>query len=263
VLFGLLVFGGLKDPQKFSYGERLLLKIVGPISKVTSFVGLGFRKFWEHYIFLVHVKEENEKLRRKILSLEAELVSAKEAQLENERLKKLLEVAEHFQEAHPVAARVIGRPLGSWQGVIIIDRGLNDNILPEMPVLAYTEEGQGAVVGQVVAVEKHYAKVLFLTDPSFAVDALIQRSRERGLLRGQGRELCLLDYISAEADIRENDLVITSGLDALFPKGLLLGKVVHIYPGRSKGLFRVVEVRPAVDFTKIEEVLVLLKVRLR
>ncbi len=260
---GFLVFGGVRSPEKFSYGERAVLKVLGPVSKTASFLGLGLRKFWEHYIFLVHVKEKNEELQRKLMALEAELVRTKEIELENKRLRKLLKLAEQFPEAHPVAARVIGRPMGSWQGVIIIDRGLNDNILPEMPVLAYTDEGLGAVVGQVVAVERHYAKVLLLTDPSFAVDALVQRSRERGLLRGQGRELCLLDYVPAEADVRENDLVITSGMDALFPKGLLLGTVIHIYPGRSKGLFRMVEVRPAVNFSKLEEVLVLLRVRLR
>ncbi len=263
VFAAFLVFGGVASPNRFSYGERLTLKVFGPLSKTVSFLGLGLRRFWERYVFLVNVSEENERLRQQVMALETELARLKEAELENRRLKRLLKLAKHFEEASPLVARVIGRPIGSWQGVMLIDRGLKDSILPEMPVLAYTEDGKGAVVGQVIAVESHYAKVLLLTDPSFAVDALIQRSRERVLLRGQGREYCLLDYVSAEADVRENDLVITSGLDALFPKGLLLGRVVYIYPGRSKGLFRLVEVKPAVDFDKLEEVLVLLRVPLK
>ena len=259
----LLLFGGMEGPGGFSYGERLILKLGGLVSKSAALGGLGLKKFWRRYVFLVGVEEENERLRKKVIFLESELARAKEAAQENLRLRRLLKLAETFKHEAPVAARVVGKPLGSWQGLIIIDKGLADNVLPEMPVLSYTPFGPGGVVGQVVAVEKHYAKVLLLTDPSFAVDALIQRSRERGLLRGQGKRLCLLDYVPAEADVRENDLVITSGLDGLFPKGLLLGKVAHIYPGRVKGLFRPIEVKPAVDFKKLEEVLVLLRVRIR
>ncbi len=258
-----LIFGGLKGLKGLSYGERFLLKMAGPVSKGAALGGLGLRKFWERYLLLVGVERENERLRQEILFLEAELTKAKEAYAENLRLKKLLKVAHSLQSEAPVVARVIGKPLGSWQGMIIVDKGLEDNVLPEMPVLTYTPYGPGGVVGQVVAVERHYAKVLLLTDPSFAVDALVQRSRERGLLRGEGKAVCLLDYVPAEADVRENDLVVTSGLDGLFPKGLLLGKVVQIYPGRSKGLFRPIEVKPAVDFKKLEEVLILLRVRVK
>jgi len=259
----LLVFWGVGSFKRLSYAERLTLKIAGPFSKTASYLGTALRKAWQHYIFLVNVKKENERLRQKIMALETELVRSREVELENQRLRKALKMVRLFQHETPVVARVIGRPLGSWQGLMIIDRGLSDNILPEMPVLAPAGEAYGAVVGQVVAVEKHYAKVLLLTDPSFAADAIVQRSRERGLLRGQGREICLLDYVSAEADVRENDLVVTSGMDTIFPKGLLLGRVFHIYPGRSKGLFRVIEVKPAIDFKKLEEVIILRRVRLQ
>ena len=258
-----LIYAGLKGPSRLSLGERIVLKGAGPVSKSAALGGLGLRKFWQKYLFLVGVEEENEKLRQKVSYLEAELARAKEAFYENQRLRKLLRVARDLHGQTPVVAHVVGKPLGSWQGLILIDKGLDDNILPEMPVLAYTPYGPAGVVGQVVAVERHYAKVLLLTDPSFAVDALVQRSRERGLLRGQGKELCLLDYVSAEADVRENDLIVTSGLDGIFPKGLLLGRVVKIYPGRTRGLFRPIEVKPAVDFQKLEEVLVLLRVRLK
>jgi len=258
-----LVFGGLKDSINSSYGERLALKVSAPISKSAALSGLGFRKILDRYLFLVGVEKENEKLRERVAFLEAELAKAKESQLELARLKGLAKILKKFETSSPVVARVIGRPISSWQGVVIIDQGLDAGILPEMPVLGKTRFGEAGVVGQVISVEKNHAKVLLLTDPSSAVDALVQRSRARGLLRGAGKNKCILDYVAAEADVRENDLVVTSGFDALFPKGLLLGKVVRIYPGRSKGLFRPIEVKPAVNLQKIEEVIVLQRVKIK
>ncbi|AEH45192.1 rod shape-determining protein MreC [Thermodesulfatator indicus DSM 15286] len=264
VVVGLfLLFGGLKDLKKLSYGERLALKIGGPVSKSAAFSGLGLRRLLDHYLFLVGVEKENELLRQRVAYLEAELAKAQEARLENERLRKLSGILNQFETSSPVVARVIGRPISSWQGVIIIDQGLKAGILPEMPVLGKTPFGPAGVVGQVIGVEENYAKVLLITDPSSAVDALIQRSRERGLLRGRGKGKCFLDYVSAEADVRKNDVVITSGFDALFPKGLLLGYVSRIRVGRSKGLFKPIEVKPAVNLEKIEEVIVLRKVKLK
>ncbi|OAG26897.1 rod shape-determining protein MreC [Thermodesulfatator autotrophicus] len=258
-----LIFGGLKDFKALSYGERLALKIGGPVSKSAALSGLNLRHFFDYYLFLVGVKKENELLRQRIAYLEAELAKAREAQLENERLRKLSKIIDQFETSSPVVARVIGRPIISWQGIIIIDQGLKAGILPEMPVLGKTPFGPAGVVGQVIGVEENYAKVLLLTDPSSAIDALIQRSRERGLLRGRGPNKCILDYVSAEADVRENDMVVTSGFDALFPKGLLLGYVSRIKAGRSQGLFKPIEIKPAVKLDNIEEVIVLRKVKLK
>lgn len=253
-----LLFGGLSGERKLSFGERLSLKIAAPLSEGASLGGGALRRWWREYLALVGVAKENERLRQKILSLESQLAEKREKELAYQRLAKLLKLSSLY-ELPSVAARIVGKPLGTWQGVVIIDKGLKDGLLPEMPVLSYTPKGLGGLVGQVVGVEDHYAKVLLLLDPSSAVDVLVQRSRQRGLLRGQGKEVCLLDYVPAEADVQENDLVITSGFDGLYPKGILVGYVAHLYPGRLKGLFRPIEVRPAVDFSSLEEVLVLLR----
>lgn len=253
-----LIFGGLKGDNKLSYAERVVLTLFGPLSKEASLSGSGFKRFWRHYLWLRGVAEENERLRLEIARLQAELVEAREHELEYERLARLLKVAKGI-DAPKIAAKIVGRPLGGWQGLVIIDKGERDGVFPEMPVVTYTPRGPGALVGQVVASVAHYAKVLLITDPSSAVDVFIQRSRQRGLLRGQGENRCILDYVPAEADVREKDIVVTSGLDGIYPKGILVGQVVKIYPGREKGLFRLVEVVPAAPLRDLEEVLVILK----
>ncbi len=253
-----LVFGGLSGEKRLSFGERLGLKALGPWSEGASEGGFGLRRLWHKYLWLVGVAEENERLRKEVLRLEAEVARLKEEEMAYRRLAKLLKVSAPFGD-QVVVARIIGKPLGSWQAMVVIDKGLKDGVLPEMPVLSASPRKGAALVGQVVAAEDHYAKVLLLLDPSSAVDVLVQRSRQRGILRGQGKRVCLLDYVPAEADVRENDLVVTSGFDGLYPKGILVGRVKKIYPGRLKGLFRPIEVEPAVNFEALEEVVVLQK----
>lgn len=264
VLF--LLFGGLSSEKHLSLGERLTLKLTAPVAKGAVGSGFSLRHFWQKYISLVGVAEENIRLRQEILQLEAELAKKTENELAYLRLAKLLKIAESYRDTPFVIARIVGKPLGSWQKMVIIDRGFKDGVLPEMPVLSHSPEKEkgpirnmGALVGQVVAVEDHYAKVMLLLDPSSAVDVLVQRSRQRGILRGEGQPVCLLDYVPAEADVRENDVIVTSGFDGLYPKGILVGRVSKIYPGRIKGLFRPIEVRPAVDFSSLEEVLILVR----
>ncbi len=262
-LFGLwALFGGLKGKGHVSYAERVVFKILGPVSTGASFCGEKVKKIIHHYFWLRRVKEENDRLKQKIIHLQTELVKAREHELEYERLLHLLKVAQKFKTP-TLVARVIGRPIGSWQGLIIIDKGMCESVLPEMPVVYYTPEGEGALVGQVVATSQHYSKVLLITDPSSAVDVFIQRSRQRALLRGKKDGLCMLDYVPVEADVREKDIVITSGLDGIYPKGILVGEVVKIYPERENGLFLNIDVIPAASLKEVEQVLVILKKHLK
>jgi len=109
-----------------------------------------------------------------------------------------------------------------------------------------------------VSVSPNYAKVLLIIDQNSAVDSLVQRSREKGILKGLSTELCKLDYVVKTSDIAQGDLVVTSGMGRVFPKGLPVGKVLEVSNIPWK-LFKDIHVRPMVDFTKLEEVLVILK----
>jgi rod shape-determining protein MreC len=136
---------------------------------------------------------------------------------------------------------------------VIIDKGSNAGLKVNMPVV----DAKG-VVGRLVAVSANYAKVLLIIDQNSAVDSLVQRSREKGIVKGLSPEMCKLDYVLKTGDIDPGDLVVTSGMGRVFPKGLPVGKVLEVSNIPWK-LFKDIHVRPMVDFTKLEEVLVILK----
>jgi rod shape-determining protein MreC len=187
--------------------------------------------------------EENRRLR-------AELAGREELRLENERLRRLLGFAE-ATTVRTLAARVIAEDASSWFRTIEIDRGLADGVAEGMPVA-----NAAGLVGRVVRCTPHASRVLLITDASSAVAVLVQDQRIRGVCRGQGGGLAL-DYASVEETIQVGDGVVTSGMGGVFPKGLVVGYVRSVNLEQF-GLFQTVEVEPAVDFSHLEEVLVLI-----
>ena len=113
-------------------------------------------------------------------------------------------------------------------------------------------------MGQIMAVSYHYAKVLLLTDRSSAIDALVQRTRTRGIVEGAAKAYCQFKYVVRKANIGVGDMVVSSGLDGVFPKGLRVGSVTETAKGPS-GIFQEVSIRPFVDFERLEEVLVIVQ----
>jgi rod shape-determining protein MreC len=116
-----------------------------------------------------------------------------------------------------------------------------------------TSEG---VVGRVIEVSLHTAKVLLITDPNSAMDVIVQRSRTQGIMEGKVEEVCVLKYVQKNEDVQVGDKVITSGLGGIFPKGLVTGTVTKVERKRP-GIFQYIEVTPSVDFSRLEEVLIL------
>jgi rod shape-determining protein MreC len=115
------------------------------------------------------------------------------------------------------------------------------------------------VVGQVIAVSPNSARILLMTDHSSGIDAIVQGSRIRGVVEGSGTQMSQLRYVTREFSIKTDELVLTSGMDGVFPKGLLLGTVSAVQSSGG-GMFQTVEVRPSVDFVRLEEVLILTSV---
>lgn len=182
--------------------------------------------------------------------LRAELTALAELREENERLRRLLGYVDETPW-QTVAARVIAEDASSWFRTIEIDRGYEDGISEGLPVVNAT-----GLVGRVVRVAAHSARVLLITDASSAVAVLVQDQRIRGVCRGQG-EVMALDFALLQDEIQVGDGVITSGLGGVFPKGLVVG-YVRAVQREQFGLFQTVEVEPAVDFARLEEVLVVL-----
>jgi rod shape-determining protein MreC len=152
-----------------------------------------------------------------------------------------------------MAASVIGEDGAPWFKTIIIDRGEVDGLREGMAVL--TSEG---VVGQLLKVAARSSRVMLLTDNASAIASVVQRSRARGVVKGKGGGQCVLDFAVHDEDVKVGDMVVTSGIGDVFPKGMPVGEVTMVKKG-DFGIFQSIEVRPAVNITRLEEVLVLLQ----
>lgn len=237
--------------KEFGLSHRLVFEALGPaqsaFARATEFVG----GFWRHYLNLVGVSEENDRLRQEIKRYIAINAEYREAVATNVRLNQLLDLA-HSLDQPVLTAHVIGRDPALWFKTITIDKGISAGVEKGMPVV--TVEG---VVGQVINVSPRFAKVLLATDPNSAVDAILQASRALGIVKGNGQGY-RMDYVLREKEVAKDDLVVTSGMGGVFPKGLLIGRVSEV--GKDKrGMFHNITVQPAVDFRELEYVTIILK----
>ncbi|MFH1753386.1 MAG: rod shape-determining protein MreC [Candidatus Omnitrophota bacterium] len=192
--------------------------------------------------------KDNKLLRDQIDIMKNKLVKLDELEFENSRLKDLLSFKKNTT-SKTISAQVIGRDPSNWTSIIYIDKGSDDGIKKYMAVT--TDKG---LVGRVVEVGSATAKVMFITDPDSRIGVLIQRSRHDGLLYGTLGRQCQAGYLALDADVWPGDLVISSGLGSSVPKGLLVGTVEDVFIDRS-GLYQSAVVKPAVDLSRIEEVL--------
>lgn len=193
---------------------------------------------------LESLRAQNTELRRRVSTLE-------EARLENVRLKKLAGFAES-SISKTVGARVIGRPTNQWEGVITIDRGSADGITSGMPVV-----GAQGLLGQTVGVTKRAAKVRLITDPKSGVSVMVQSTRAEGIVRGSLEGKLTLDFVSSETTVRAGDVVISSGMGGVYPKGLIVGEVTRVRTAPAS-LYQDITVTPAGRLSGLEEVLVLI-----
>ncbi len=194
--------------------------------------------------------EENRRLRKQVEALSIEKERTQEALIENRRLKELLK----FRDTQPSAvanARVIARGLDNWAHTVLIDKGSRDGVAREMA--AVTPKG---LAGKVVSVSDGYATLLLLSDINFAAAVRLQGTRKEGVLAGTGSGKCVLKYMPYEEEVKPGDIVITSGLDSLFPQGIPAGYVSKVDSGGKGGNFQYVEVIPFQDDTRMEEVLI-------
>jgi len=233
-----------------AYGPgRVAIALVAPFQKIIVATTRYFSDIWEHYFFLVTVVDDNRTLRKALQQARALNHQLKEASLSNERLRKLFDLKQKM--AQPLlAAQVVGKDPSPWFQTVVLDKGVSDGVRKGLPVI--NPEG---VVGIVVEVTAHYAKVMLITDPNSAVDAVIQDSRARGIIKGGTSGYCVLNYVLRKHDVAIGDAVVSSGMDGVFPKGLPIGQVA-ITVKRESGIFQDVTVTPYVDFERLEEVFV-------
>nr|WP_083843621.1 rod shape-determining protein MreC [Desulfobacter postgatei] len=229
--------------------ERLSITLTSPFQFVASRI-IGFTEsVWQTYFSCVLAVEENQVLRRELSTAQHTANRCKELELENTRLKKFV----NFQNSVPaayVAAQVIARDPSPWFKTIIIDKGEKDGLIKGLPVLV--SEG---IVGQIIKVAGSFSQVLLIIDRNSAVDALIQETRVRGMVKGNNKDTCSFVYTLRKDLVEPGQVIVSSGLDQVFPKGLSIGTVLDVKKNHSQ-LFQDIIIKTAVDFDKLEEVLV-------
>ncbi len=229
--------------------ERVTIALIAPFQMMVSKTIVFTEQIWKNYFSLVSVSQENAVLKNKLSLIKKVQNHCRELELENKRLRKFFDFQASVGDTFFVAG-VIGRDPSPWFKTIMIDKGTKDGLVKGLPVLV--SEG---IVGQIVSVSENYSRVLLITDRSSAVDALVQNSRIRGIVKGNNTEDCIFEYVLRKDAIQPGDIIVSSGLDEVFPKGLRIGIVLSVQKGKSH-LFQKVVIKTFVNFDTLEEVLV-------
>jgi rod shape-determining protein MreC len=206
---------------------------------------------WRTYGRLWRAQQENRDLRRELATTRSQLQQVAEYEKESDRLRRLLD----FKARAPfqtVAAEIIALSPGASSNAILIDKGTDYGLVPDLAVIT-----PAGVVGKIISVYHHDSQVLLITEPSSGVGAMLERSRTQGVLKGVSNNLCQLDYVMNEQPVSPGDAVVTSGLDQIYPEGLPLGTVLKVGSGNT--YYRSIIVRPVVALDSLETVLVVLK----
>jgi rod shape-determining protein MreC len=252
ILSALLLYSSnLRQRNQTTLFERTVLQITAPLLQGYDNLLQKIDRLWSRYLWLIDTEEENLRLQQENRRLKGELVAVEEIRLSNQRLRKLLEFRE-TTGLPVIPARIIAVDATSWFRTVVIDKGQHDGLIEGLPVVV--AEG---VVGRIIKCAARQSRVMLITDASSAAAALVQSSRARAICRGEGDGLSL-EFLQQQEEIAIGDTIITSGTGGIFPKGLVLGRATNI-KNSGYGLFQTVQIRPAVDFSRLEEVLVLQK----
>lgn len=245
-------FAHAKQPPERSRLDRAIVWLATPIEKTIGWTVTTALDGWSGYVALRGAQGRAGELTKRVRTLEIERQQLLAERAEAERLRKLLGFAEATSERSYVGARVIGVRLGTaGLQVLTVDKGSEDGIARLMPVVV--AEG---VVGRVHALGAHSADVLVLTDRNSSIAVRVERTRTRANVRGLGKpDAAKLEYALRTEDILEGDALVTAGTDGVFPRGLPVGKVTQLERS-AHGLFQEARVVPAVDVTRVEEVLI-------
>jgi rod shape-determining protein MreC len=230
--------------------ERVTFGVFSEVQRGLSGGFSGFRNVWTGYIGLRHLKVENEALKRDLASAQVAVQEQRALADRTRGLERLLDLREHLQ-LKTVAAEIIGAAATPDFRTLTIDRGTRDGIRADMSVIA-----PAGVVGRLVVPSLRSAKVQLLIDRNAAAGAIIERTRAQGVVVGSGDDRLRLDYVSEVFDVVAGDVVMTSGIDGIYPKGFVIGRIESVE--RTGGSYKRILIKPAVDFSALEEVLVVL-----
>jgi rod shape-determining protein MreC len=228
---------------------------IAPLQSVISFMAEKIGGVFEYFRDVKVTKAENEELLRRITELEKENRELERLERENKELRDALNFLDQMESFEPIGCTIIAKDPGNWFEVFTINRGSKDGIEINSPVVtAY------GLVGRVSQVDLFTSKVTSIIDMDSTVAARVSRSRDILIVRGdaalRNSGLCRMDYISPDVDIMPGDIIETSGLGGIYPKGIIIGQVKDVI--RNEGQFdSYAIIAPVVDFKRLEEVIVL------
>jgi rod shape-determining protein MreC len=230
--------------------ESVVFGVLAEAQRAVTSVTTGVRQVWTGYIGLRHLKAENDALKRQLADAQ---IAAQQQRALADRARGFQDLLELRNRANlqTVAAEIIGAAAAPDFLTVTIDKGSRDGLKADMAVIA-----PSGVVGRIIVTSPRSAKVQLLVDRSAAVGAIIERSRAQGVAMGAGDGRLRLEYMSEVFDVVTGDEVVTSGIDTIYPKGFIIGKVDVVE--KNGAAYKRVTVKPAVDFSAIEEVLVVL-----
>ncbi len=225
-------------------------ELTHPLESAITRIATPFLHGWEYVVNIGRLQRDNQELRKELAQAKEKLVKLRVADEENKQLRKLLGLKEELPY-ETLTARVIGRIFSGGQAVIMIDKGVSHGVSEGMPVLI--KEG---LIGQVVYPSSNVSLVQLIIDPKSGVGVQILRTGESGVLQGQINGELEIQLISKEADVKKGDVVITSGLGGIYPKGIYVGEVSEVIK-QSSGLFKKIKVKSKINFLRVELVLVI------
>jgi rod shape-determining protein MreC len=212
----------------------------------------GVKSTAGYYVNLLNIKDTNHSLQSENAELKTRLELFKELELENTRLRELLQFKQK-SKMELVAASVVGRDLVPDHKTLTLNKGSDDGLKEGQAVIAL----KGAV-GTLIHVEAKRAHVMLITDRYSVVDGIVQRTRALGIVEGKGTDnLALMKYIDRTTDLKKGDIIVTGGLDKIFPKGFPLAEVENV-EDKAYSVAMKIELRPMIEPTEIEEVFIVL-----
>ena len=241
----------LEGGRTLPWGAGFVLDVAVPIQKGLSMPFHAIGNTWNNYVALLGVRDENAQLRDKLARLEEDNVQLREALVASGRLESIAEMRDHY-EIPMLPAELVGSDISPWFRSVMLDRGQGDGVLAGMPVI-----GVDGLVGLVTVASGRSSQTMLLLDRQSAVDGTVQRSRARGVVRGGGGSNLRFEFVARGGDVQVGDLVITSGLGGVYPKGLRVGEVTKVSDPGSR-LLQTATLRPAVDYRQLEQVFVML-----
>jgi rod shape-determining protein MreC len=230
--------------------EAAVFGVFSEVQRGANTVTSGVQTRWQNYFALQQVREENEQLKRQLGSLQVRLQEERGLAEESQSLQKLLDLKTNTQLS-TTGANVIAGGASPEFRTVTIDKGAGNGLRSDMAVIA-----PAGVVGRVIQPSTRASKVQLLIDRNAAAGALIERTRAQGVVVGTGSDELRMDYVAGSADLKVGDIVVTSGIDGIYPKGFVIGQIQSVK--RGAGEFSAIVIKPAVDFTSLEAVLIVL-----